>query len=96
MIPSGSLLPVPSSVTEVPELTVWAVPALAAGAALGPPAGFTVTSTVTGALIPPRSSVTRSWNVNVVVAAGEGAVNVGCAAEVLDSVTVVPAVCDQV
>jgi hypothetical protein len=90
------LLPVPSSVTMNPELTDCAVPALATGAALGPPAGFTVMFTVAGALTPPRLSVTRSENVNVVVAVGEGAVKVGWAVLVLDNVTVVPAVCDQV
>jgi hypothetical protein len=96
MVPSESVLPVPLSVTMNPELTVWAVPALATGAALAPPVGLTVTLTVAGALMPPRLSVTRNENVSVVVAAGEGAVKVGCAAVVLDRVTVVPAVCDQV
>jgi hypothetical protein len=58
--------------------------------------GFTVTFTVEAALAAPSSSVTRSENVNVVVVAADGVVKVGFAAVVLESVTAVPAVCDQV
>src|SRR5829696_8297774 len=34
MVPSGSLLPVPFSVTVTPETTVWATPAFAMGGVL--------------------------------------------------------------
>ena len=37
MLPSGSLLAVPFSVTVTPEVTVWFEPALAIGVTLTPP-----------------------------------------------------------
>ena len=48
MLPSGSLLAVPFSVTVAPELTVWLAPAFAVGATFA--AGFTVMFTVDAAL----------------------------------------------
>jgi hypothetical protein len=51
--------------------------------------------TVDAVLAWPRLSVTTSEKVNVVAPAGDGAVKVGCAALLFDSVTAVPAVCDQ-
>src|SRR5690349_5482342 len=57
--------------------------------------GFTVTVTVEAALDAPRLSVTTREKVRVVALATVGAVNVGCEAVALLSVTAVPAVCDQ-
>src|SRR5688572_25373026 len=94
MLPSGSLLPEPFSVTKAPEFTVCAVPAFATGGVL--PAGFTVMFTVDGELAAPRLSVTTSENVSVAAAATVGAVNVGCALEELERVTALPEVCVHV
>jgi hypothetical protein len=91
--PSGSLLAAPFSHTITPDSTVCAAPASAVGFSFA--SGLTVTFTVEAALEAPRLSVTISENVSVVTAPTSGAVNVGCAADVLDSVTVAPWVCDH-
>lgn len=93
MLPSGSLLPVPSSVTRPPEFTDCAAPAFAAGGVF--PLGLTEMFTVEAALAAPRLSVTTRENVSVVATAALGAVNVGWATVVLESVTALPAVCVQ-
>ena len=54
--------------------------------------GFTVTVIVEAGLAEPRLSVTTSENVSVVALPTAGAVNVGCDAVTLLSVTAVPAV----
>ena len=71
MSPSASLLPEPSRVTPVPELTVWSGPASASGVRLG----VTVIVTVSVALAVPSLTVTvNTRSVDVVTV---GAVNVG-------------------
>src|SRR3954462_547897 len=57
--------------------------------------GFTVIFVVDAALLAPRLSVTLRENVSVAALVETGAVNVGCAAVVLESVTDVPPVCVQ-
>ena len=91
---SGSLLPLPSSVTDWALATVRSAPALAVGAWL-----FVAATTVTVAVsveVSPPASVTVSLKVRAALLDRlEGAVKVGFAAELLLSVTVVPAVWDQ-
>ena len=82
---SGSLLPLPSSVTVTRSFTVWGSPASAVG---GSSSADTVTVTVSAAeteVVP--AAVTVSENVNAAPVVRFGAVNVGLA-DVPVSVTV--------
>ena len=90
MSPSASLLPEPSSVTVTGGLTLWSAPASATGAVFA--AGGT-TTTVTVSVLLSVPSLTATLKVNMVFAVTVGAVNVGLAAVVLLSVTVVPEDC---
>ena len=83
---SASRLPEPSSVTVLPVLTVCAVPAFATGTWL---TGVVVTVVVAAALLARPSRTTR---LKVSVDAEDGAVKVGFAAVVLDSITAGPPV----
>ena len=88
------MLALPSRVTVAPVASVRSGPALAVGAVLFAAVG-TVTVTVSVAVSPP-GSVTVSVKVSTAsLARLEGAVKVGCAAVVLLSVTLAPAVWAQ-
>ena len=88
-MPSGSELPVPSSVTTVAEGFAKSAPASATGGWFG--ATLTVTESVS---LPPLLSVTVTVKVSVAGAAGD--VIFGVAVEALLSVTFgVPPVCAQ-
>src|SRR6266404_983045 len=98
--PSGSLLPVPSSVIVAPSCTVLLAPASAMGAWLS---RSTTTSTVAFPVSgPPHTpvvvgtSVTASWNLSVTVCATPGtpgATNDGVAVVAFARVTAGPAIC---
>jgi len=83
--PSGSEEPLPSRDTEELGATRWSVPAFATGGC------DTVMVTVSVVVSPPSDTV----RVKVKVLEVPGAVNVGFAAVVLESVTESPAVCSQ-
>ena len=80
---AGSLEVAPVSVTLVLNATLWAGPALAVGGA-----AVTMTVTLSEALDLPFDTVSEKVSVPAAPA-----VKVGAIADVLDSVTAVPAVC---